>query len=220
MNKKLKTLQKNRPTLPYYKVKSSQKRHIISGTTTGISGLAISFFPFAILALGFLAAFSSFADGGGGGGTVVNTVDPMLPMLVDMLHDVNTYRRNLMHEFRQEPSMAHNVLQLLNSNYNLFAANHPVLLRDYEIIQTITQRITVQYIELDSYQFAEAATRFESAIAEWDALADELEKLIRNLDPNYDFGSDTDSEDIQRAAEEIAGRANNDGGDGAGSPSN
>jgi hypothetical protein len=72
--------------------------------------------------------------------------------------------------------MAQKMMQLLNSNHDMFAANHPVLLREYEIIQSITQRIMVQSLELASYQFAEAATRFESLIAEWDAMADQLEK--------------------------------------------
>ena len=212
-----------RPRLLPHKVKSPQKRHAIMGTSgigigmAGATGVAMSFGLFAIFGFGFLTAFSFMAEGGGGGGT--NTVDPMLPMLVDMLHDVNTNRRNMMHQFRESPNMAQNVFQLLNSNHNLFAANYPISLIDYENIQNITQRIIVQAAELDSYQVMDAATRFESAIAEWDVLASELEKLIHNLDPNFDFGSDTDSEDIQQAAEETAGRASNDSGGGAGSGS-
>ena len=216
------TLKKNRPTLPYCIVKSSQKRHAIMGMHVTIlgAGVAMSFAPLAFLSLGFLVAFPFMADGGtGGGGTDVNTVDPLLPMLVDMLNDVNTYRRNLMHQFRQDPSMAQNIFQLLNNNHNLFAANYPVLLVDYENIQNITLRIMEQYIQLDTFRFVDAVTRFESAIAEWDALAGELENIIRSLDPNFDFGSDTDSEDIQQAAEEIAGRASNDRGGSAGSGS-
>lgn len=160
-------------------------------------------------------------DGGGGGGTNVNTVDPMLPMLTEMLDEVNTFRRNLMHQFREGSNIANTTLQLLNSNYTEFAANHPGLAIDYQIIQIIAQGITEQYVQLGDELFAEEATRFESTIAEWDAMASRLEAIIRNLNPTFYFGSDTDSEDIRQAAEEIAGRANNDGGGkgGAGSPS-
>ena len=49
-------------------------------------------------------------------------------------------------------------------------------------------------------------------------MASELERIIENLDPNFNFGSDTDSEDIQRAAEEVAQRPYNDGGGAAGGP--
>ncbi len=214
-------LKKNHPTLPYYKVKYPQKRHFVIKSTEIIvgGGLSLGIFigPLAIFTFG-LSVFCYMADtGGGGGGTDVNIADPMLPILVDMLNDVNTYRRNLMHQFRENPSLAQNMLQLLNSNHNLFAGNHPILQVDYENIQDITRRIIIQNIQLDSYRFADQATRFGSAIGPWDDLADELERLIRNLDPNFDFGSDTDSEDIEQAADEIAKRGSKDSEGGAGS---
>ncbi len=218
-----KTLNKHRPTLLYYRVKTSQKRHLLLGlaTPTPTDGLVLVLVvPLTLFAFGALMVFRYMVDGGGDVGTDVNIVDPMLPRLVEMLNEVNTHRRNFMHQFLQEPSMAQNMMQLLNTNHDMFAANHPVLQRDYEIIKTITERIMAQYQELASYQFAEAATRFESLIADLDDVADQLERVISNLDPNYDFGSDTDSEDIQRAVEEMAGRSNNNERGGEDSPSN
>ena len=181
-------------------------------------GLSLGIFlgPLAVFTFG-LSVFCYMADTGGGGGTDVNTVDPLLPMLVDMLNDVNRYRRNLMHQFRESPSLAQDMFQLLNSNHNLFAANHPILQVDYVNIQEITRRIILQNIELDSYRFANDAAHFTSEIGPWDDLAGELERLIHNLDPNYDLGSETDSEDIERAADEMAKRGSKDGEGGAGS---
>ena len=130
-------LQKKRPTLPYCQVKSFQKRHVIMGpsgmTFVGAIGVGLSFGPLSVLAIGFLVAFSFMADGGGGAGNgdIVNPTDRMLPMLLEMLHEVDTHRRNLMHQFREGSNIAHTMHQLLESNYNQFIAAHPDLRDSY-----------------------------------------------------------------------------------------
>ena len=176
---------------------------------------------FIFTALGFGAIYSTLgivpSGGGGGGDAVINSIDPMLPILREILSEVDEIRRNLMHQFRETALSANTINTILNANHAQFAQNHPTLMETYTRIQQELSHFYANAQALsDAHSDAESAA-FHNAIDPLDNAASDLQNLINELDPSIEF-SDTDDEKIQAAAKKVANR-NGKNFPGAGSPS-
>lgn len=150
-----------------------------------------------------------------GGGVVIicymastgQTDSPVVDVatLREMLHDVNLHRRNLMHTFREAVEMAATNFHILDTGQTAFITAHPDLADIYRNAQTALAAAA----NLMDQQVANAAYNFELAIQHLDTAAGQLEQMLEHLDDNYVASSDTDSEKIDEAVDEVNERRKN-----------
>lgn len=174
----------------------SNKRSFGDLALAGKIGYAtnMSFIPFifCIVLLGFRYSFMPFdALGGGGGGANVDT-HPIIPLLKEMMVEVDILRRSAMHQYNQALEVASFNAEILKNNTNTFANAFPNLTQQYTDLQESFNTFLNSNREL-------ASSQFQAYIAPLDAASDRIEAILEEIDPSYIPDPDTDDEDMQKA---------------------
>lgn len=123
----------------------------------------------------------------------------------DMLHEINLQRGNIMHHFREAVAMANTNFHILERGQTAFITAHPALADAYRNAQTALAAAA----NLMGQEVENAAHNFNLAIGHLDTAAAQLEQIIQHLDDNFEPSSDTDSEKIAEAVDEVDARRKN-----------
>lgn len=126
--------------------------------------------------------------------------DAHVTMLRDMLQEVDTLRRNLMHELNQAADTVRATSNILDARHNLFVATHPELVTNYHLVQDALNSF-LHSVPTGSLENQDAAIVFERLIAPLDLASSNLENMLENLDPSFVADPDTDEDMIQEAHE-------------------
>lgn len=110
--------------------------------------------------------------------TITPVIDVATPM--DMLHEVNFYRRNLMNTYIQAVDMAETNHFILEWGRVSFLKKHPNLGDLYNnTVTALAEAATHTNQEIGNMTY-----NFSVAISHWDEAASNLEQMLEQLDEN------------------------------------
>lgn len=203
---------KHRPKLA--RINVNNRRGMVSNTAP--LGFLFGAPTFFLILIGFYAGLSFNPPGSEGVGLSITPVEHFFQAMVNNLNEVNTIRRASAHNFRQTMESLTRLNELATHNrenvLNIFRGGNNNIIDLYNLM---LQHITTSITEFSNWsRLAEdndilLSVDFELHINSLDLLASTLEEIIRTIDPNFDFGPDTDDEMCRQAAIDLANRRSN-----------